>query len=906
MARGQTALVHTTPMFVPARLGGVVGVAGPAGGRTDVGGPRRAERSPGPSRSPRYLRRPRLPLVIRLPGPPLPVDAVLPRLVAALGANGTAVLQAPTGAGKTTRVPLALLQADWREGTVLVLEPRRIAARAAARRLAAHLGERVGETVGYRVRGETRVGRGTQIEVVTEGVLTQRLLRDPGLDAGRVGVVVFDEVHERSLQSDLGLALVLQSRELLRPDLRVLAMSATLDGARFSKLMGDAPVVTSEGRTFPVEPRYLGRPQPRAGGRPPRIEDAVADAVRRALAEEPGSVLAFLPGAGEIRRTAERLDGTLPAAVTLAPLYGDLGAREQDAAIEPAPPGRRKVVLATSIAETSLTIEGVRVVVDSGLARRPRFDAASGMSRLETVRVSRAEADQRMGRAGRTEPGVGYRLWSETEQAALQPFAPPEIVQADLAPLALALAAWGAAPDDLRWLDPPPDAAYDTARELLQELGALTEVGTLTDAGRAMAPLPIHPRLASMSLRAREMGRAGLAADVVGLLGERDVFRYKDRVPDVDLRLRVEAIRGTDTASHRGVRLDRGSLDRARKEAWRWRQAWRATDEPGDLHDAGLLLALAYPDRIAQRVGEGAEGVRYRMREGRSARLDGAQSLADAPFLAVGDLDDRTGGARVFLAAPISQDEIDALFADQILEQETVEWDAEAGRVRAERVRRLGAVVLSAAPIRKPPPHLVTAGLVEGVRQSGLGALPWTKDTARLRERLAFLHHHEPEAWPDVSDDALLDGLADWLGPYLAGMSRLSDLARLDLGMVLHALAGHRRAELDRLAPSHLTVPSGSVRPLDYSDPEAPVLAVRLQEVFGMTETPRVLDGRQPLLMHLLSPAQRPVQVTADLASFWADAYFDVRKDLRGRYPKHHWPENPLEATPTARAKRRR
>ena len=827
--------------------------------------------------------------------------------MAALDEAGVAVLQAPTGAGKTTRVPLALLdrQRDG-DGTVLMLEPRRVAARAAARRLAGQLGERVGETVGYRVRGESRVGRHTRVEVVTEGVLTRRLLSDPSLESGRrVATVVFDEVHERSLASDLGLALCLQARDLLRPDLQVLAMSATLDGERFADLLGGAPLVTSRGRAFPVEAVYLGAPQAGAGGRPPRVEDAVADAVRRALADETGSVLAFLPGGAEIRRTAERLAG-LPPDVALAPLYGDLGAREQDAAIEPAPPGRRKVVLATSIAETSLTIEGVRVVVDSGLARRPRFDAGSGMSRLETVRVSRAEAEQRAGRAGRTEPGVVYRLWSEVEQAALREFAPPEMAQADLAPLALDLAAWGAAPDELRWLDPPPEAAFDNARQLLRTLDALDADGALTDHGRDMAALPMHPRLAHLALRARQRGLAGLGADLVALLSERDPFRWDGRLPDVDVRLRVEALRGSGS-SRAGVRLDRGALDRARREAYRWRGAWGATDDDPDLDHAGPLLALAYPDRVAQRVADSAEGARYRLREGRAARLDPDQSLADAPFLAVGDLDDRPGGARVFLAAPLDADDVEALFADQVVTEDQVAWDAGAGRVAARRVTRLGAVVLRDAPLRRPAPHQVTAALVDGVRQSGLGALPWTQDTARLRERLAFLRAHLGEPWPDVSDDALLDGLADWLGPYLAGMSRLGDLARLDLGPVLLALAPPgARADLDRLAPGHVTVPSGSVRPIDYADPAAPVLAVRLQEVFGLQETPRVLGGRMPVVVHLLSPAQRPVQVTTDLASFWRDAYFDVRKDLRGRYPKHHWPEDPLAATPTARAKRRR
>ncbi|GAB5537625.1 MAG: ATP-dependent helicase HrpB [Rubricoccaceae bacterium] len=848
-----------------------------------------------------------------LPGPALPVDAVLPELAAALGDSPCAVLQAPPGAGKTTRVPLALAKAEWlRDRSIVMLEPRRLAARTAARRLAHQLGERVGEMVGVQVRLETKRSARTRIEVVTEGILTRRLLGDPALERGPggrpVGVVLFDEYHERSLQADLGLALCLQAQALLRPDLKILVMSATLDGARVASLLGpNTPIVSSEGRTFPITTHYLGGPHGKVGGRPARIEDAVADAVRQALREETGSVLAFLPGLGEIRRTAERLDGTVRARI--APLYGTLSASEQDAAISPARDGERKVVLATSIAETSLTIEGVRVVVDSGLARRPRFDAGSGMSRLETVRVSAAEADQRQGRAGRTEPGVAYRLWSQTEQAALQPFAPPEIAQADLAPLALDLAAWGAAPEDLEWLDPPPDALYDQARDLLRQLDALDAEGHLTDHGRAMAELAMHPRLAHMAITA---GRSGLAADLAALLGERDVVQpdgrhQHGRVADVDLRLRVEALRGQDASAFRGLRLDRGALHRAREQARRWRRQWTAHDASSDLHDAGRLLALAYPDRVAQRVAETAQGARFRLREGRSATLDPGQPLADSPFLAVGDLDDRHGGVRVFLAAPLTVDDIEDLFASSIVEEEVVTWDAEAGSVRARRVRRLGAVILKDAPLRQPDPALVRTALAEGLRAAGLASLGWSKDARRLRERLAFLHQHEGRPWPNVSDDALLDTLDTWLGTALATARRLSDLARADLsGALLALVPWDKHADLDRLAPSHVTVPSGSRIPIDYSDPAAPVLAVRLQEVFGLTTTPTVLGGRVPLLMHLLSPAGRPAQMTTDLASFWRDTYFDVRKDLRGRYPKHHWPENPLEATPTARVKRRR
>ena len=827
----------------------------------------------------------------RLPGPALPVDAELPRLVAALAAHPAAVLVAPPGAGKTTRVPLALLGGT--DGRIVMLEPRRIAARAAARRLAQTLGERVGSTVGLRVRGETRVSAATRIEVVTEGVLVRTLLDDPELRG--VGCVVFDEFHERSLYADLGLALVLHAREILRPDLRVLVMSATLDGARVARLLGpDAAVVESTGRAFPVDIRHGRAP---ASWRPRDVADAVAGAVLEALGADGGSVLAFLPGTGEIRATAERLEGRVPADVAVAPLYGTLSAEAQDAAIEPAPPGRRKAVLATSIAETSLTIDGVRVVVDAGLARRPRHDAGSGMSRLETVRVSRAEADQRAGRAGRTAPGVAVRLWSLPEDAALEPFARPEITQADLAPLALALAAWGAAPDELRWLDPPPAAAFDAARTLLASLGALDAGGALTAHGRALAELPMHPRLGHLALRA---GRTALAADVVALLSERDPVRPDGPQPvDADLRLRVEALRGRRPHVANG-RLDAGALKAARDEAARWRSAWNAREGRESLDEVGRLVALAYPDRVAQRVGENAAGARYRMRDGQTALLDRTQPLADAPFLALAALDARVGGARVFLAAPLDAADIEALFADQIVTDDTVAWDGQA--VRARRTVRLGAVVLRDAALRDPDPAAVARAFADGLRAAGAAALPWSPDARRLRERLTFLQHHAPEAWPDVSDAAL--DASDWLAPYVGGMRKLADLARVDLTAALNGLVGWPQAgDVERLAPSHVAVPSGSNIPLDYSDPEAPVLAVRLQEVFGLRETPRVMGV--PVLMHLLSPAGRPAQVTRDLASFWSAGYFDVRKDLRGRYPKHAWPDDPTTAEPTARVRRR-
>ena len=870
---------------------------------------------------------------------PLPVDRVLPDLLAALRARGVAVLQAPPGAGKTTRVPLALLGAV--EGRIVVLEPRRLAARAAARRMAFERGERVGQTVGYRVRGESKASGATRIEVVTEGILTRMLLADPSLEG--VGAVVFDEVHERSLPGDLGLALALQSRELLRPDLWILAMSATLDGERFAELLasgeagtgdpglgtrgadtprdtsagpqspdptspppGAAPIITAEGRAFPVETVHLGPPQDRR-----RTPEAVAAAVHRALDEAAASggtgVLAFLPGAGEIRRTEEILARGLPRDVDLHALYGALPPGQQDAAVAPAPEARRKVVLATSIAETSLTIDGVVAVVDAGLARRPRFSPATGMQRLETVRVSRAEADQRRGRAGRTAPGVAYRLWSEAETAALQDFAPPEILRADLAPLALDLASWGATPGELRWLDPPPEAQFETARGLLRMLGALDASGALTAHGRAMARLPVHPRLAHMLLASG----SPLAPDIAAVLGERDILRSSGpQAPDADLGLRLDALRSRDALrSFRGLSVARGALHGARKEADRLR---RLAPKPppeasGDTRDAGRALALAYPDRVAQRTAETPREVRYRLREGHTAVLPATDPLADHEWLAVAALDSRVGAARIFLAAPLAPEDVTDLFADQIVREKVVAWDDAAGRVSARKVERLGALILSEGPLANPDAEAVQAALWDGVRARGLGSLNWTKTATRLRQRLAFLHYHEGAPWPDVSDDALLATLDTWLAPFAQGATSLGDLKRADLATALDArVPWDRRRDLDRLAPERLPVASGAHVALDYSTPEAPVLAVKLQETFGMKDTPRVLGGRVPVVMHLLSPARRPVQVTTDLASFWRTGYFDVRKDLRGRYPKHPWPEDPLTATATARTKRRR
>jgi ATP-dependent helicase HrpB len=847
----------------------------------------------------------------------LPVVEVVSELRGALSKAGSAVLVAPPGAGKTTVVPLALAGEAWLGGgRVVVLEPRRLAARAAAERMSFLLGEPgAGGTVGYRVRGETRVGGSTRIEVVTEGVLTRMLQSDPSL--GGVGLVVFDEFHERSVHADLGLALSLHSRALLRPELRILVMSATLDAVPVAELLGGAPVVSSEGRAYPVETRWLARPVAE------RIEGAVVGAVLRALEEDPGDVLVFLPGAGEIGRTERRLaEAGLPSGVAVRPLFGNLTRHQQDLAIAPSVPGERKVVLATSIAETSLTIEGVRVVIDSGLMRVPRFDPGTGLSRLETLRVTRDSADQRRGRAGRTAPGVCYRLWTSAEDRGLVPERRPEIVEADLAPLALELATWGADPSELRWLDPPPAAAFSQAMELLEALEAISDEGSATPHGRRLARLGLHPRLGHMLVRGRELGLGPLACDLAALLSERDLIRAEGRAPDADLRLRVDILHGRGPGAIRapgtvaGQQLDRGALRQVAREAERLRRALRvgrapARPAPGGTGqpvatgaETGLLLALAYPDRIGQRR-PGQRG-RFLLRNGRGARFAEPQPLEGADWVVAAEVEGRGVEARIFRAAPLTAAEIEAHFAAQIDEQREVFWDPAAGRVVARRRRVLGALTLAEAPLADPDPAAVAGALLAGVRDLELEALPWTEDTRQLRQRLQFLHRLDPASWPDRSEAALLESLEDWLLPYLAGMRRWSDLRRLDLGAaLLGGLPWDRRGRIEALAPTHVQVPSGSRIRIDYSDPDAPALAVRLQEVFGLVDTPAVGDGRVPLTVHLLSPARRPVQVTRDLASFWRDAYFEVRKDLRGRYPKHYWPEDPMSAVATRRVRPR-
>jgi len=831
----------------------------------------------------------------------LPIETVISEIRSALAGAPGLVLQAPPGAGKTTRVPLALLDRDWLAGKrIIMLEPRRLAARAAASRMAATLGEEPGETVGWRIRFDKRVGPKTRIEVVTEGILVRMLQDDPELSG--VGLVIFDEFHERSLHADLGLALALECQQGLRDDLKLLVMSATLDGGPVAALMGGVPVVTSEGRAFPVETCFLSRPEPR------RFGDEVAQAVVRALMDETGDVLVFLPGAGEIRRV-EALLAEHPTCrdVLIAPLYGDLSQEAQDRAIRPGE--RRKVVLATSIAETSLTIEGVRVVVDGGQMRVPRFDPGSGMTRLATLAVSRASADQRRGRAGRLGPGVCYRLWTEAEDRALLPWTAPEIVHADLAPLALDLAQWGVrAVGDLAWLDPPPAAHLAQARTVLRGLGSVDGEGRITGHGREMARLALHPRLAHMVLKARSLGLAGLACDLASLLEERDVLRAGRGFRDGDIRLRLHALRSGEGFDPRhGLGVDKGALSRVRQGAreWRRRLGIKPGEQQGEATDAGLLLAFAYPDRIARRRSGGEP--RYAMSNGQGAAFAEHEPLAAEEWLVLAELDGDRREARIFLAAPLTLAEIEDHFAAEVETGERCLWDPREEAVQARRQRRLWQLVLEDKPLAKADPAALAGAMIDGIRAMGSACLPWTPELERLRARVAFIRALEPEGgWPDLSDAALLDHLDQWLAPYLGGITRRAHLARLDLGAALGAMLDWERSRrLDELAPTHVAVPSGSRVGIDYSG-EVPVLAVRLQEMFGCADTPRIAGGRVALLLHLLSPARRPVQVTRDLASFWANAYRQVKSDLKGQYPKHWWPDDPMQAEPTARAKPRK
>jgi ATP-dependent helicase HrpB len=827
----------------------------------------------------------------------LPVEGQIEELRQALREGLGAVLCAPPGAGKTTVVPLRLLEEDWLAGRrILVLEPRRLATRAAARRMATLVGEEVGGTVGYSTRDERIAGPRTRIEVVTEGVLTRRLQHDPSLPG--VGLVVFDEVHERNLQTDLALALVLDSRGPsgppsggqgaggLRPDLRLLAMSATLDAERVARLLGDeqgpAPVIVSEGRQHPVDIRWLP-PPPRQ-----RLIDVVPGAVLRALRERDSDVLVFLPGAGDIRRVRSALEaGALPTGVDVRPLFGALPIAEQDLALAPSPPGRRRVVLATDIAETSLTVEGVGTVVDSGQARTPRYDARTGLTRLHTGPISRSSAEQRAGRAGRTGPGLAYRLWSKLEQATRRPYPEPEIASVDLAGLALELAVWGAEPGELRFLDPPPQRTLEEGYGLLRMLGALDDDNGPTAEGRVMSDLPLHPRLARMVTGAMPLGLGWLACLLAALLEERDVLRGRpDDVPvDVSERLRLLADRAA-----RHPAMDGQAVAAARRRAELLGQ--RVGVRPGaiDPGQAGRVLAFAYPDRIAQARGRG----RFRLRGGHGAWVPANDPLVVEPFLVVAELDADRRDSRVRMAAALAPDDVEEVTGDQVERSITVAWDPERDDLRATVTERLDGLVLRTADGPAPPGPSTTAALVDHVRTTGLGALRWTEDDRALQARVAFLRRTDgEEAWPDFSDPALLATVDEWLTPRLADATGRADLRALDMGRVLRRLLGHERvAHLEALAPPTLRLASGRKVPVRY-DGDQPRAAVRVQDAFGTTRHPTVAEGRVPVVLELLSPAGRPVQVTADLPGFWAGSYGAVRKEMAWRYPKHAWPVDP-------------
>lgn len=826
--------------------------------------------------------------------PRLPIEEALPDLMTALTGFKSAVLVAPPGAGKTTRVPLALLEEPWlRSGRIVILEPRRIAARSAAARMADTLGERIGQTVGLRARLQTAVGPATRIEVVTEGVFTRMILDDPELTD--IKAVLFDEFHERSLDADFGLALALDCQSGLREDLRILVMSATLAGARVSRLMQGAPLIESLGRMHPVETRYLARDPAR------RLEDRMTDAILMALDRDEGSILAFLPGASEIRRVCERLlDRASDPGMLIAPLYGALPPEEQDRAISPAPPGIRKVVLATDIAESSLTISGVRIVIDSGLARVPRHEPGAGVTRLETIRASRASIDQRRGRAGRTEPGVCYRLWDEPQTTSLPEFAEPEIQAADLGGLVLDAAEWGVTDlTALRWLDPPPPPAIEAAREALAELSAIDPAGALTSTGRALRRLPLPPRLAAMVLNgaASGMRQALEAAEVAALLVERGLGGND---PDVSERLQ-------------NFRRDNGPRAKAmRRLAGNWaQQATQAARSSGACLDKDRLdtpavhLATAFPSRIAKNRGDGGNFV---LASGRGAKMPEEQPLARAPYLVVADLQGAAASTRILSAVELSETELQSVAGHRIAASDEVVFDRASRSVRARSVSRLGAIVLSSTPgsLKDADPEAIADALATGLAKIGIGELPWSKPQAQLRARTQFLRQSGDPRLPDLSDGALSATVTDWLAPFLAGKTKASEVSAADLALALDTLVEYgARRHLDAEAPTHFLAPTGERHPIDYEGPGAPALNIRVQELFGLKQHPAIADGRLPLTLNLLSPARRPIQVTRDLPGFWAGSWADVRSEMKGRYPKHPWPDDPANAEPTRRAKPR-
>lgn len=821
-----------------------------------------------------------------------PVDTILPNIAASLSANRAVVLQSPPGSGKTTRVAPCLLDAPWLQGKkILMLEPRRLAARSAAAYMARQRGESVGDTIGYHIRLDRCCGPHTRIEILTEGLLTQRLLNDPELSD--VGIVIFDEFHERSLTADTGLALTLDCHRALRPDLRIVIMSATLQPGPIAAHLGNTDIHTAEARMFPVETRLLKR-TPTAP-----IPAVAADAVCRALQDEEGSILVFLPGEGEIRRTLERLrDMNLLPNVSLHPLYAALSREEQDDAVLPPAQGIRKVVLATSIAESSITIEGIRVVIDTGWMRVPRFSPRYGMSRLETLRITRDRADQRRGRAGRVCPGVCYRLWDEISDQQLAPESLPEIFDADLAPTVLQSAEWGtSARDGLPWLTPPPESAWRQATTLLLELGALSSPGssaplspspTITKRGRAMVKLPLHPRLAHMIFEAAEAGCAQRACLLAAALTE--ATADSSRRYETDARRLLDSLQNND-----------GFAQRVRELARRWGRSYPERDQT--TCSEGLLLAYAFPDRIGRRRDNAGS---YLLRSGRGAVIDTSDALAREEWLVAADLQDDTTDAKIRLAAPLTREELDDHFGSEYESKALLSWDKRTESVQAINRFCFGAISIRDGGQPNPDPKALREALYDGIRQKGIGQLPWSSASRALQARVTFLHRTLPEqGWPDFSDEALLADLESWLGSSCEGVTRWAHVQNLRLtDILLNRLdaCNCSRRLLDELAPTHIQVPSGSNIPIRY-DAAEPHVEVRIQEVFGMMKTPKVAGGRIPIVMHLLSPAQRPVQVTKDLESFWSTGYAFVRKDLRGRYPKHYWPENPLEAIATRRVR---
>lgn len=832
----------------------------------------------------------------------LPVEKILPQLKTSLARANSVILKAPPGAGKTTVVPTALLNEPWLAGKkIIMLEPRRLAARAAAYRMADNIGEPVGKTVGYRTRTDSRTSRDTRIEVVTEGIFTRQILGDSELK--NVALVVFDEFHERSIHTDLGLALALDVQTVLRDDLKILIMSATLDPEKISVLFDSPELVFCEGRMFDVKTRYITK-TPRE-----RLEDLVTRSLKMALEDETGSVLCFLPGVGEIRRVEERIRSEirLSGDMMIRPLYGDQDKKEQDEAIQPAPVGKRKIVLATSIAESSITIDGVTVVIDSGLSRKAVFESRTGMSHLETVRGSRASADQRRGRAGRTGPGVCYRLWGENENSLMREYDIPEILESDLANLALILAEWGVPdPSTLKWLDAPPAAKFAQSIELLTEFGALDSKGKITAHGRKMLAAGTHPRLANMIIRSSEIKLGSMACDIAAVLEERDLIKFTTRERNSDLRLRLDLLRHRQDACATLNKIDDSVRWRVKNFSEEFRKRLGIEYRQCGSEMAGVVIGFAYPDRISKRR-EGQDAI-YLLSCGRAAKFATLEPLSKEEFLTVAEIDDKEKDAKILLAAPLSRYDLEEYFGDIIKITETVEWNDRAGAVDAVGRRVFGSIILEEYPLKNPDRRKIAGAVLNGIRMRGLPVLPWTDETENLRRRIVFAAGIDSKnEWPDLSDNSALGNLEEWLSPFLGGVRRIDDFKKINLHGAMTSLLDWKHNELlDKLAPSHFKVASGSMVRLNYREGDVPVLAVRVQELFGTKNHPCVGGGKVPVLVKILSPSMRPVQTTSDLPGFWSTSYQLVKKDLKGRYPKHFWPENPMEVEATRGLKPRK